>query len=193
MKRWDLRSLAPSTKKQVARAPGVDALRVPRTGSQMPRVLFTSPECRAVVIDLRDGEELGDHRVRERAVVEVVAGRVSVECSGETVDCDTGTLVTFDPGEHHKVRALADSRLLLLLAPWPALDHNSNADHDQHLPANAVAEPIRRPARSPTSRHSSVTLTSWHRVLLDDRPWDPPRGWEYSSVSARPASARSWT
>jgi quercetin dioxygenase-like cupin family protein len=142
VKRWDLRSLAPSTKKQVARAPGVDALRVPRTGSQMPRVLFTSPECRAVVIDLRDGEELGDHRVRERAVVEVVAGRVSVECSGETVDCDTGTLVTFDPGEHHKLSALADSRLLLLLAPWPALDHNSNPDHDQHLPANAVAEPI---------------------------------------------------
>jgi quercetin dioxygenase-like cupin family protein len=110
----------------------------------MPRVLFTSPECRAVVIDLRDGEELGDHRVRERAVVEVVAGRVSIECSGHTVDCDTGTLVTFDPGEHHKVSALADARLLLILAPWPALKHNSKAetDHDQHLPANAVAEPV---------------------------------------------------
>jgi quercetin dioxygenase-like cupin family protein len=144
VKRWDLRSLAPSSKKQVARAPGVDAPRIPRTGSQMPRVLFTSPECRAVVIDLREGEELGDHRVRERAVVEVVAGRVSIECSGETADCDTGTLVTFDPGEHHKVRALADARLLLILAPWPALKHNSRAenDHDQHLPANAVAEPV---------------------------------------------------
>jgi quercetin dioxygenase-like cupin family protein len=115
----------------------------------MPRVLFTSPECRAVVIDLRAGQELGDHRVRERAVVEVVAGRVSVECSGEAVDCDTGTLVTFDPGEHHTVRALADARLLLLLAPWPAPEHNSGAesDHDQHLPANAVARPI--PSRRP--------------------------------------------
>jgi quercetin dioxygenase-like cupin family protein len=113
----------------------------------MPRVLFTSPECRAVVIDLGAGEELGDHRVRERAVVEVVAGRVSVECSGETVDCETGTLVTFDPGEHHTVRALAAARLLLLLAPWPAPKHNSEAekDHDQHLPANAVAEPIPSP------------------------------------------------
>jgi quercetin dioxygenase-like cupin family protein len=114
----------------------------------MPRVLFTSPECRAVVIDLREGEELGDHRVRERAVVEVVAGRVSIECSGETADCDTGTLVTFDPGEHHKVRALADARLLLILAPWPALKHNSSragTDHDQHLPANAVAEPVPPP------------------------------------------------
>ena len=111
---------------------------------QMPRVLFTSPECRAVVIDLRGGEELGDHHVRERAVVEVVSGRVSVECLGETVDCETGTLLTFDPGERHAVRALADARLLLLLAPWPAAKHNTEAEkgHDQHLPVNAVTEPI---------------------------------------------------
>jgi quercetin dioxygenase-like cupin family protein len=110
---------------------------------QMPRVLFTSPECRAVVIDLRGGEELGDHHVRERAVVEVVSGRVSVESSGETVDCETGTLLTFDPGERHAVRALADARLLLLLAPWPGAKHNTEAEkgHDQHLPVNAVTEP----------------------------------------------------
>ena len=115
-----------------------------RTGRQMPRVLFSSREFRAVVIDLQRGEELGDHQVRERAVVEVVAGRVSIECCEETVECETGTLVTFDPGEHHTVRALADARLLLLLAPWPAAKHRveSGIGYGQHLPANAVAEPI---------------------------------------------------
>jgi quercetin dioxygenase-like cupin family protein len=144
VKRWDLRSLAPSSRKQTAREPRADAPRVSSAGQQMPRVLFTSPECRAVVIDLRRGEELGDHHVRERAVVEVVAGRVSIECSGETVDCETGTLVTFDPGELHTVHALADARLLLLLAPWPAAKHNTESErgHSEHLPANAVAEPI---------------------------------------------------
>jgi quercetin dioxygenase-like cupin family protein len=144
VKRWDLRSLAPSSQKQTAREPGADAPREPRSGMQMPRVLFTSPECRAVVIDLRDGEELGDHHVRERAVVEVVSGRVSIESSGETVDCDAGTLVTFDPGEHHAVHALADARLLLLLAPWPGAKHNSESEQarGQHLPANAVTESI---------------------------------------------------
>jgi quercetin dioxygenase-like cupin family protein len=110
----------------------------------MPRVLFSSPECRAVVVDLQRGDELGDHRVRERAVVEIVDGRVSIESSGETVECESGMLVTFDPGEHHSVRALVDARLLLLLAPWPAATHNTEAEkeHDQHLPANAVAEPM---------------------------------------------------
>jgi quercetin dioxygenase-like cupin family protein len=144
VKRWDLGSLGPSSKKRTPREPGADAPRVPRVGRQMPRVLFSSPECRAVVIDLQSGEELGEHHVRERAVVEVVAGRVLIECSEETVECETGTLVTFDPGEHHTVRALADARLLLLLAPWPAANHDTEPgnEHDQHLPANAMAEPI---------------------------------------------------
>jgi quercetin dioxygenase-like cupin family protein len=121
----------------------------------MPRVLFTSPECRAVVIDLRRGEELGDHHVRERAVVEVVAGRVSIECSGENVDCEAGTLVTFDPDELHSVHALADARLLLLLSPWPAAKHNTESEgrHSEHLPANAVAEPI--PSLSTTADQPS--------------------------------------
>lgn len=110
----------------------------------MPRVLFSSLECRVVVIDLQTGQELGDHQVRERVVVEVIAGRVSIESSEETVECETGTLVTFDPGERHTVRALADARLLLLLAPWPAAEHSTESEkaHDQHLPANAVTEPI---------------------------------------------------
>jgi quercetin dioxygenase-like cupin family protein len=110
----------------------------------MPRVLFSFPECRAVVIDLDRGEELGDHRVRERAVVEIVAGTVVIESSDETVECETGVLVTFDPGEPHTVRAVSDARLLLLLAPWPAANHNaeSEIERGEHLPVNAVSAPI---------------------------------------------------
>jgi quercetin dioxygenase-like cupin family protein len=106
-------------------------------------VLFTSPECRAVVIDLRAGEALGDHNVRERVVVHVVDGEVSVEARDETASCGAGTLLAFEPGERHSVRAASDARLLLLLAPWPAPGHYSDreAGHAQHLPANAVAPP----------------------------------------------------
>jgi quercetin dioxygenase-like cupin family protein len=132
VKRWDLRSLAPSSEKRTAREPGADAPRVPSEGRQMPRVLFSTPECRAVVIDLESGEELGDHHVRERAVLEVVAGRISIDSPEGTAECDAGTLVTFDPGERHTIRALDDARLLMLLAPWPG----------EHVPANAVADPI---------------------------------------------------
>jgi quercetin dioxygenase-like cupin family protein len=143
MRRWDLTSLPPSTEKEHPRASGSDAPRVPSRERQIPGVLFTSPECRAVVVDLRAGEEMGDHRVRERVLVQIVAGQAEMKSSSETVSCGAGTLVAFEPGEHHSVRALEDTRLLLLLAPWPAPGHYSDGeiDHAQHLPSNAVIAP----------------------------------------------------
>ena len=144
MKRWDLRSLAPSSEKETPRAPGPDAPRVPRAGAQMPQVLFSTPECRAVVIELERGGEIGDHQVRERAVIQVVDGNVTLASGGEVAECPAGTLVVFDPGESHAVKALDDSRLLLLLAPWPAQGHDlaSEEGRAEHLPANAVVDPL---------------------------------------------------
>ena len=46
---------------------------------------------------------MGNHHVRERAVVQVVSGCVAFEASGENVECAAGTLVTFAPGERHSV------------------------------------------------------------------------------------------
>jgi quercetin dioxygenase-like cupin family protein len=112
---------------------------VEQSGRREPRVLFSAPECRAVVIDLRAGEELGEHEVRERAVLHVVAGRVAITDgggAGETIE--SGTLVTFAPHERHAVRAEEDARLLLLLAPWPAPDH---------YPPEQTADPTRTPSR----------------------------------------------
>lgn len=143
MRHWDLTTLPPSTEKAEPRAAGPDAPRVPSRERRAPQVLFTSPECRGVVLDLRAGEALGEHRVRERAVVHVVRGRVSVEGARETAECAAGTLVVFEPGERHAVSAIEDARLLLLLAPWPAPGHYSDGEvgQTQHLPKNAVADP----------------------------------------------------
>jgi quercetin dioxygenase-like cupin family protein len=143
VERWELTSLPSSTEKRAPREAGSDAPRVPKRDGQIPRVLFSSPECRAVVVELEDDQEMGDHRVRERAVVHVVSGRVSIEASGVTATCGTGALVTFAPGERHSVRALEHSLLLLILAPWPAAEHYTEAEasHAQHLPANAWVEP----------------------------------------------------
>ncbi len=143
MRHWDLMALPPSTEKRTPRQPGPDAPRVPSDGGRIPRVLFSSPECRAVVVELAAGEAMGDHRVHERAVVHVVSGRVVIDASHEQVECAAGKLITFEPSEHHSVRALSDTRLLLLLAPWPAPERHlaGSADDGQHLPANAVVEP----------------------------------------------------
>jgi len=71
-------------------------------------------------------------------------GRVVIENLGETAECGAGTLVTFDPGEEHRMRALADTRLLLVLAPWPAAKHYTEGEQHpgDHLPANATVTPL---------------------------------------------------
>jgi len=144
VKRWDLTSLPPSTEKRTPREARPDAPRVPRHDRQIPRVLFSAPECRAVVLELEGGEEMGDHHVRERAVVTVVQGLVAIDVSGETAECGAGNMVTFDPGERHAVRAIEHSLLLLILAPWPAAEHYTDAESAAdagQLPANASIAP----------------------------------------------------
>ena len=135
--------MPPSTEKRTPRAARPDAPRVPRQGRQIPRVLFSAPECRAVALELEGGEELGDHHVRERVVVCVVSGRVVFDASGEAVEGGAGTVLTFDPGERHSVRAVEHSQLLLILAPWPASEHYTDAQAADavHLPANASIAP----------------------------------------------------
>jgi quercetin dioxygenase-like cupin family protein len=155
MKRWHLPTLEASSDKRTAREPGADAPRVPSPGAQKPRVLFSSPECRLIALDLGAGEQLPEHQVRERAVVQVISGRVAVDASGETVECETGTLLTFDPGEPHALHGLDDARLLLTLAPWPATGHDvvTEEPEDQHLPVNATAEPLSPLSDEPMREH----------------------------------------
>lgn len=146
MRRWHLSMLTPSSDKVHTREPGSDAPRVATVGRSKPRVLFSEPECRAVVIDLRAGEEMGDHAVHERAVIAVVSGHIAITNELETVECESATLINLEPGEHHSVRAISDSQLLLLLAPWPAKKKNADDEGDpHHLPRNAIAPPDDEP------------------------------------------------
>jgi quercetin dioxygenase-like cupin family protein len=113
-------------------------------GKREPRVLFSRPECRAVVIDLNAGDELGAHRVYESALLQVVSGRVRLEVGDEEVECDAGSLVTFAARETRSMRALEPSRILLVLAPWPGDGHfaeGQDADPER-MPANAVVPPL---------------------------------------------------
>ena len=91
-----------------------------------PAVLGSEEEGRAILIQLPAGEALDQHQVHERAVLVVVSGQIELEdAGGETVNGSTGLLAVWDPNERHEVRATRDSRLLLLLAPWPGVGHPS--------------------------------------------------------------------
>ena len=90
-----------------------------------PAVLRSDDETRVIAINLPAGERLQEHQVHERAWVVVAAGEVEFEQGDETVTGGPGFLVHFEPKERHEVRATADSRLILLLSPWPGEGHPS--------------------------------------------------------------------
>lgn len=102
---WDIRSL------------GVEPHR--------PQVLRSDPEARVIAINLPAGEALQEHQVHERAYLVVADGQVEVERGGATEAAGPGHLAHFQAGERHEVRATADSRLVLILAPWPGEGHPS--------------------------------------------------------------------
>ena len=102
----------------------IDSLEVDR---HHPQVLSSDDEGRAIVLELPAGEKLGEHQVHERAWLLVVSGAIEIsEPGGESVAGGPGLLAAFDPNERHEVAASEDSRLLLVLSPWPGDGHPSN-------------------------------------------------------------------
>jgi quercetin dioxygenase-like cupin family protein len=84
-----------------------------------PQVLQSSGEGRAIALELPAGERLQDHEVHERAWLLVVGGEIELETGQDTLTGGPGFLAVFDPQERREVRAQQDTRLLLMLAPWP--------------------------------------------------------------------------
>jgi quercetin dioxygenase-like cupin family protein len=92
---------------------------------RQPEVLRSDDETRVIAITLPAGELLQEHQVHERAWLMVAAGEVEVEQGGSSVSGGPGFLAHFEPNERHEVRATTDTRLVLLLSPWPGEGHPS--------------------------------------------------------------------
>jgi quercetin dioxygenase-like cupin family protein len=124
MRNWDLRNL------------GAEPHR--------PQILASADDARSVLIFLPAGEEMQEHEVHERARVIVVEGEAEVSTpGGESVAASAGHLFEFDPGERHTVAARTDTRLLLVLSPWPGDGHPGAMTLDQKAEARQRAAEAR--------------------------------------------------
>ena len=92
-----------------------------------PEVLRTDKEARVIAIHLPAGEQLQDHQTHERGYLVVVSGQVEVSQGGDndTHSGGPGFLAVFDPNERREVTAKEESRLALILGPWPGVGHPS--------------------------------------------------------------------
>jgi quercetin dioxygenase-like cupin family protein len=92
----------------------------------LPAVLDSEKEGRAIVLSLPKGVQMQEHQVHERAWLLVIDGLIGITTpDGEDAEGSTGLLAIFDPAERHEVTALDDSKILLVLAPWPGDGHPS--------------------------------------------------------------------
>ncbi len=104
MKSWDL-----------------DGLKLTR---RLPEILSSSDDARVIALDLAAGESLDEHEVHERAFLFVLSGEIEVSGNAHgPIGGGPGLLVEFEPRERHRVDAVTDARLLLLLTPWPGDGH----------------------------------------------------------------------
>jgi quercetin dioxygenase-like cupin family protein len=102
------------------RLPGVETPH----GARSPVVLHSKEGAeRAILLELCAGEALGDHGVKESALLLVLDGTVRVAAGDDSVDGEAGSLFHFDPDERRSVTSDGGARLLLLLAPWPGAGH----------------------------------------------------------------------
>jgi quercetin dioxygenase-like cupin family protein len=93
-------------------------------GTRSPVVLHSRDgEDRVVLLGIAPGQRLGEHGVREAALLLVVEGRVRVETGDESVEAGAGELFRFDPSERRSVGSDRGARVLLILAPWPGEGH----------------------------------------------------------------------
>lgn len=92
-------------------------------GSRSPVVLRSDETARAVLVALEPGQALGDHQVKERALVSVVDGAVRVEAGGKTIEGGVGSFFSFDADERRSISTETGARILLILSPWPGEGH----------------------------------------------------------------------
>jgi quercetin dioxygenase-like cupin family protein len=98
-------------------------------GTRSPVVLHSQDgEGRVVLIALDAGQELGEHQVKEAALLLVVDGSATVDTGDESIDAAAGDLFHFEPDERHTVRSVDGARVVLFLSPWPGVGHYRGGD-----------------------------------------------------------------
>jgi len=104
-----------------------------------PHIVSSTEAARVIVLNLPAGESLQEHMVHERAYVLVLDGELEITGS-ESASGGAGLLAEFDPKEPHEVKATADARLLIFLAPWPGDGHPGAMTLDEKASARERAQ-----------------------------------------------------
>ncbi len=83
------------------------------------RTLLRAPDLRVVLVTMKAGSRIGEHRARESVSLHAISGHVRLHVQERCVDLPAGQLLLLAQGVEHDVEAVADSALILTLG-WRA-------------------------------------------------------------------------
>jgi quercetin dioxygenase-like cupin family protein len=79
------------------------------------RTLIREQDLRAVLIVMKAGARMADHRAEETASVQALSGRLRLHLPGGPVDLPAGHVLALEANQRHDVEALDESAFLLSL------------------------------------------------------------------------------
>ena len=85
---------------------------------QNARTLIKYDDLRVVLMALKAGSRIPEHKANGRISVQVLSGHIRLNASGRTFDLRPGSLLALDERAPHDLEALDESAVLLTIA-WP--------------------------------------------------------------------------
>ncbi|MBK8169035.1 MAG: AraC family ligand binding domain-containing protein [Sandaracinaceae bacterium] len=83
------------------------------------RTLVREDDVRLVLVVMKAGARIAEHRANETALVHTLTGHVRLRLPEKTADLPAGRLLVLESGMQHDVEAIVDSAFLLTLG-WRA-------------------------------------------------------------------------
>ncbi len=87
-------------------------------GTRNAKTLVKEPDFRLILIALRQGGRMEEHRAPGRISIHTLSGRLRLQVLGQSIDLSAGQILALDPNIAHDVEALDESAFLLTIA-WP--------------------------------------------------------------------------
>jgi quercetin dioxygenase-like cupin family protein len=87
-----------------------------RAGDRNAITLVKTPALSLVLLALKEGARLHEHRAEGSLAVQVVSGSVRVDAGGRRVELAPGEVLVLEPGLEHALEAVRESAVLLTIA-----------------------------------------------------------------------------
>ena len=86
-----------------------------KRGGHTARTLVHAPDLRVLLVIMKAGSRIAEHRANESASIHTLSGHVCLRLPDRTVELPAGRLLALEPGLQHDVEAVVDSAFVLTL------------------------------------------------------------------------------